>query len=48
MKKIILMLMLFLISQAALATDYVFGPGDDFGNLALFDYDTLLMTGGGA
>jgi len=48
MKKIILILMLlFFISQAAFATDYVVGPGDEFGNLGLVNYDTLLMTGGG-
>jgi len=28
------------------AAIYNIGPGDDFGNLGLIDYDTLLMTGG--
>ncbi len=46
MKRLIILLSL-LLSSAAFATDYVFGPGDEFGALSLFDYDTLLMTGGG-
>ena len=46
MKKIILLLMLFLISQATWATAYVVGPGDEFGNWIIDDYDTFLMTGG--
>jgi len=47
MKKIILISALLVISQAAFATDYVFGPGDEFGVLTLTDHDTLFMTGGG-
>ncbi len=40
-------LLCLLFPGFAFATDYVFGPGDEFGVLSLFDYDTFLMTGGG-
>ena len=46
MKHLIILLSL-LLSSAAFATDYVFGPGDEFGVLTLTDHDTLFMTGGG-
>jgi hypothetical protein len=46
MRKLILILMLFVLSPVAWATDYLIEDGDDFGNLGLFDYDTFLMTGG--
>ena len=38
--------MIFMISLPAWATDYLIEDGDNFANLILVDYDTLLMTGG--
>ena len=46
MKTKLFILLLFVISQAVFATDYVVGPGDSFGVRSLYDYDTFLMTGG--
>jgi len=46
MRRFVILLSL-LLSATAFATDYVFGPGDEFGVLGLVDHDTLLMTGGG-
>jgi hypothetical protein len=39
---------IFIIFASPLfAIDYLFEDGDEFGNLGIVDYDTLLMTGGG-
>jgi len=48
MKEIIItMLVVFAVwSGVVQAAIYNIGPGDNFGNLGLVDYDTLLMTGG--
>jgi len=46
MRRLILLLMLFVMSLPVWAADYYFGPGDEFGSLSLYDYDTLLMAGG--
>ena len=48
MKKIIItMLVVFVVWAGVVhAAIYNIGPGDNFGNLTLVDYDTLLMTGG--
>ena len=43
----LIVISLLLFAPYAFATVYNIGPGDDFGNLILVDYDTLLMTGGG-
>jgi len=48
MKKIIITIFTVLLmgSGVVQAAIYNIGPGDDFGNLIIVDYDTLLMTGG--
>ena len=48
MKKIIITIFTVLLmgSGVVQAAIYNIGPGDNFGNLGLVDYDTLLMTGG--
>ncbi len=48
MKKIIITMLGLLVLGASLvqAAIYNIGPGDNFGDLGLVDYDTLLMTGG--
>jgi len=48
MKKTIITMLGLLVVGASLvqAAIYNIGPGDNFGNLTLVDYDTLLMTGG--
>ena len=48
MKKIIVILILFVMSSGAWAVDYEITWGDDNPGLDLRDYDTLLMTGGTA
>jgi hypothetical protein len=48
MNKIIVIVMLFVMSSGAWAVDYEITWGDDNPGLDLFDYDTLLMTGGTA
>ena len=48
MKKIIVILMLFVMATRAWAVDYEVTWGDDSPGLDLRDYDTLLMTGGTA
>jgi len=46
-KRIITMLVVFVMwASPVQAAIYNIGPGDNFGNLGLVDYDTLLMTGG--
>ena len=45
MKRLIILSVLIL-TDSVFATVYNIGPGDDFGVLALRDYDTFLMTGG--
>ena len=45
MKRLLILLVLF-FAGSAFATDYLIEDGDDFGELDLLDYDTLLMTGG--
>ncbi len=46
MKKIIVILMLFVMATGAWAVDYEITWGDDSPGLDLRNYDTLLMTGG--
>ena len=46
MRKLILIMILFIMPSGAWATDYEFTWGDGFGSLGLVDYDTFLMTGG--
>ena len=48
MKKIIIIIFTILLmsSGGVQAAIYNIGPGDNFGNLVLVDYDSLLMTGG--
>jgi len=48
MKKIIItaLVVLLMVSGVVQAAIYNIGPGDNFGDLVLVDYDTLLMTGG--
>ena len=45
MKRLIIATVL-IFSGSAFAAVYNIGPGDDFGVLSLYDYDTFLMTGG--
>ncbi|RKY11554.1 MAG: hypothetical protein DRP65_03905 [Planctomycetota bacterium] len=45
MKHLIILSVLF-FAGSAFATDYLIEDGDVFGVLSLYDYDTLLMTGG--
>jgi hypothetical protein len=47
MKNALVVFLFLSMSVGAFATDYVFGPGDEFGSLGLVNYDTLFMTGGG-
>ena len=48
MKRIIISVLVVLLMEVSVgqAAIYNIGPGDNFGNLVLIDYDTLLMTGG--
>ena len=48
MNRLNLFIVAILITFASplFATIYNIGPGDNFGNLGIVDYDTLLMTGG--
>ena len=44
--KYLMILSVLIFAGSAFATDYLIEDGDDFANLGLVDYDTLLMTGG--
>ena len=48
MRKIISLAVILVLADCTFATHYLIEDGDFFEALTLEDYDTLLMTGGGA